>query len=122
MYYSINQLLGTRVFVYRNLHKKCFSVKSLNTGRVICHVDSITLVNVKFRVGKAGRERVLRERKKNVHAGVVGYIAEATMLGSPFYVGYNPYKYSSFVKLSDENKIETAKIALIDNKGILVLE
>ena len=64
-----------RVFVYFNLHKKCLSVKALegeSKGRVIAHADSVELVNATFKVSQAGRQRVLRERRKNVHAGVVG--------------------------------------------------
>jgi hypothetical protein len=32
-----------RVFVYFNLHKKVWSVKSLKTGRVIAHANFIEL-------------------------------------------------------------------------------
>ena len=113
--------LGVRVFVYRNLHRKCYSVKSLETGRVLFHADEITLVNVKFRVGKAGRERVLKTRQKNVHAGVVGYIADVSLIGQTSRVTYNPYKYSSFVR-QDESSIVEAKIAHIDASGINAIE
>ena len=113
--------LGVRVFVYRNLHRKCYSVKSMETGRVLFHADEITLVNVKFRVGKAGRERVLKTRQKNVHAGVVGYIADVSLIGQTSRVTYNPYKYSSFVR-QDESSIVEAKIAHIDASGINAIE
>jgi len=59
-----------RVFVYRNIHKNCLSVRNVKTGLVMAHVDSITLKNVKFKVSAKGRERVLKEKAKNVHAGV----------------------------------------------------
>lgn len=113
--------LNERVYVYRNLHRKCYSVKSLRTGRVIGHVDEITLTNVEFRVSKAGRERVLREKRKNVHAGVVGYIAIASMHGEIIPVKYNPYKFSGFVR-DDESIIKQAAIAYLDTKGISVVE
>lgn len=113
--------VGERVFVYRNLHRKCYSVKSMQTGRVLFHVNDITLVNVKFRVGKAGRERVLRTKQKNVHAGVVGYIADVSLLCQGNRVTYNPYKYSSFVR-QDESSIVEAKIAHIDASGITAVE
>jgi len=114
--------LGVRVFVYRNLHRKCYSVKSMETGRVLFHADEITLVNVKFRVGKAGRERVLKTRQKNVHAGVVGYIADVSLVGQTSRVTYNPYKYDSFVKVQDESGIKEAAIAHIDASGISAVE
>jgi hypothetical protein len=66
-----------KVFVYFNLHKKCFSVKALegvNKGKVVQHTDNIVLLLPKFKVSEAGRQRVLREKRKNVHAGVVGWV------------------------------------------------
>lgn len=109
-----------KVFVYRNLHKKCFSVKCLKTKKVIAHVDSITLINAVFKVSEAGRQRVLRERQKNVHAGVVGHIADVNLICQTTRVTYNPYKFDSFVD-SEGKKISQANIALIDKTGIFVV-
>jgi hypothetical protein len=117
--------IGERVFVYRNLHRKCYSVKSLKTGRVIAHVDSIDLINVVFRVSEAGRQRVLREKRKNVHAGVVGYIADVSLLCQlcqSSKVTYNPYKFDSFINKDNELPIYEAKIAHIDASGITAIE
>jgi hypothetical protein len=113
-------MIGERVFVYRNLHKKCYSVKSLKTGRVIAHVDSIDLVNFSFRVSKAGRERVLREKRKNVHAGVVGYVSCPVNKAYSTDVTYNPYKYNSFVLKNNEVPVFNADIAHIDLSGIKI--
>jgi len=59
-----------RVFVYFNLHKKVWSVRQ--SGKVVGHTEHIMLKDCRFLVGKKGRERVIREGKKNVHAGVSG--------------------------------------------------
>lgn len=64
-----------KVFVYFNLHRKCWSIKALegvSKGRVIGHADYVDLAHVQWKVSEAGRQRVLREKKKNVHAGAVG--------------------------------------------------
>lgn len=65
-----------KVKVYFNLHKHCFSVVSLEKGdsygKVVAHVSEIMLSEVKFKVSEAGRQRVLREKRKNVHAYCVG--------------------------------------------------
>ena len=64
-----------KVFVYFNLHRKLFSVKALegpDKGKVIGHTTYLWLKDVTFKVSEAGRQRVLREKRKNVHAGVVG--------------------------------------------------
>lgn len=64
-----------RVFMYFNLHRLCWSLKALegpNAGRVVAHAASVRLTGCRFRVSEAGRQRVLAEKRKNVHAGIVG--------------------------------------------------
>ena len=102
-----------RVEVYFNLHKYVWSVRSARTGRVILHTDKVHIRNPEFVVRQAGRERVLREGKKNVHAFVRG---EATYFDDFDYenrpmldiIGYNPYKYVGFVKMPDEKFVRNA--------------
>ena len=67
-----------KVAVYWNLHTHMFSIRALegpSKGRVIAHASALSLADVTTKVSKAGRERVLRERKKNVHAFVIGRLA-----------------------------------------------
>jgi hypothetical protein len=61
-----------RVKVYFNLQKDCLSVIDAETGLLYCHAHRIEIRNAKFRVQPAGRERVIREKRKNVHAYIVG--------------------------------------------------
>lgn len=112
-------MIGERVFVYRNLHKKCYSVKSLKTGRVIAHVDSIELIGAVFKVSEAGRQRVIRTKQKNVHAGVVGIWSNTGSLVTDS-VTYNPYRFDSFVYKNNEMPIYSATIARLDSKGIMI--
>ena len=111
-----------RVFVYFNLHKKCFSIKALEgdrKGKVVAHSETVLLESCKFKVSESGRQRVLREKKKNVHAGVTGVWINAddrieshfnflTMVGRQ--VTYNPYKYASFVVKATEQSIDKADV------------
>jgi hypothetical protein len=88
-----------RVEVYRNLHKDCYSVRALsgtNKGRVIGHVRSITLQNVSFVVQPAGRKRVLKEQRKNVHAFVRGTTTD-TSIKHGLSVRYDPYLNDAFI-------------------------
>lgn len=110
-----------RVYVYRNLHRGGYSVRYRN--KVIAHVSSIILLDVKFLVGKAGNERVRKERQKNVHAGCSGiWVPESSLIGNIISIRYNPYKYTSFVRGIDETEIKKAKIARIDSSGICAVE
>ncbi len=117
-----------RVKVYFNLHRKLFSVVSLEAhhkfGRVIDHVQSIVLDNVAFRVRPAGRARVLREKQKNIHAFVVGTIS-ATQDDAPPHaqgVAYNPYLYHTFVLLEGRTPIYGAKKAWLKDKSVRVVD
>ena len=61
----------TWVEVYYNLHNKTFSVR--HAGRVWFHTNVLTLHNCKFAVQPAGRAKVLKEKRKNVHAFIRGF-------------------------------------------------
>lgn len=113
-----------RVFVYFNLHKKVWSIKAMegeNKGRVIKHCTSIELKNCRLKVGKAGRERVLREKVKNVHAGVVGYIVsiDEPCKTTETEATYSPYKYESFVnKETKEPIFNSSKVYMCAKTGM----
>jgi len=64
-----------RVDVYFNLHRRLFSVRALegeNKGRVIDHVAKCAIRDARFVVSEAGRQRVIHEGVKNVHAYIRG--------------------------------------------------
>jgi len=97
---------GDRVEVYRNLHKDCFSIRK--NGRVVDYRyndEQLTLVDVKFAVQPAGRVKVLRERKKNVHAFVRGTVSFNSPVAHQELVSYNPYKGDSFFTTFGGNRI-----------------
>jgi hypothetical protein len=113
---------GSIVRVYRNLHKKCFSVKCMKIKRVIAHVDDITLIDATFPVSKAGRERVLRDKQKNVHAFVQGKISYGTKLDDGRRICYNPYKMDHFFYCDSGHEITQASIVRINLESVRVLE
>lgn len=116
-----------RVSVYFNLHRKLYSVRAEEgplRGRVVAHATDVLIDEPTFLVSEAGRARVLRERKKYVHAYVRGNIRGMTgsvlypnlpplfdvplfsaetlvtrRRGRPF--SYNPYRSGSFEYYTD---------------------
>ena len=118
-----------KAFIYFNLHSKLWSIKALAgpcNNRVIVHADRVLIVNAEFKVSEAGRQRVIQEKRKNVHAGVVGTVLWFSGTYRPDYVDkglpeayrtltddikdhidhvliygdpvtYNPYKHDSFM-------------------------
>ena len=91
-----------RVDVYYNLHHKTFSIR--HKGIVIGHSDRVTIKNPEYVVQEKGRQRVLKERSKNVHAFVRGILVDDKTMRDhygwlkpmPRSVSYNPYKSASF--------------------------
>jgi hypothetical protein len=82
--------------VYWNLHKHCYSVRE--RGRVVAHVDRITLLNARFVVQRAGYERTVREKVRCVHAWVRGDVTEMpNRTTCPMaLVTYNPFRADHF--------------------------
>jgi len=109
----MKDLIGKKVEVYRNLHKNCFSIRQ--NGKVVDYLYSgqeLHLTDVEFRVQPAGRERVRREKKKNVHAYVKGTVAPLGGLQRKKLfimcfqtVSYEPYTMESFETFPDETPI-----------------
>ena len=99
---KLNQ--GDRVEVYRNLHNGTFSIR--RNGKVVKPLENwmaLHLKDVKFAVQPAGREKVRREGKKNVHAFIRGTVGEPRNTpGFPLnqnnsvWVTYNPYQNDYF--------------------------
>jgi len=111
-----------RVFVYRNLHKNCLSVRCVKTKRVIAYVDFILLEDCKFKVSQKGRERVLKEKRKNVHAGIEGEWVEhkrVLLTSYTFRVIYDPYKHKTFVDNRNTPRYE-CKNAIVTIAGAFI--
>lgn len=127
---SPEKLQGRRVFVYKNLHEGCWSIKDRQTGHVVAHADKVELSDVKLKVSEPGRQRVIKEQSKNVHAGLEGNLEKISLTGypsrryvhrqsdsAPTLVTYNPYKYETFVNKADETPVLTGERAILDNDG-----
>jgi len=106
------------VQVYKNLHKNCWSIKQ--GGKVVAHTDYICLRNCKFIVSEKGRQRVLKEKRKNVHATIRGFIQRASNIediGSGWEtVSYNPYLSSGF-KTKDRIITEAKFVDMMIDNG-----
>ncbi|ASZ75249.1 hypothetical protein PBI_MISSWHITE_83 [Mycobacterium phage MissWhite] len=115
-----------KVFVYFNLHRKMWSVRALEgpkKGRVVLRTHYIVLRDVTGKVSEAGRQRVLREGRKNVHAGLVGQWEAgdiATLTADTRQITYNPRKYETFVYTDDESPFEGSDLAVLAHKAVYV--
>lgn len=114
-----------KVKVYRNLNRKdvCYSLLAVagpHKGLVLGYTHSILLANPEFIISELGRQRVINQQRKNVHAFIVGDVVginwfqprrdrmhianfhemedwfKLHSLGTP--ITYNPYKHGSFIE------------------------
>ena len=112
------------VQVYWNLHKNIWSVR--NKGRVIAHMGTVGLSDVTFRVQPAGRARVLREGKKNVHAFACGTYDTRNLPNSVIIRGgegmrkiiYNPYEFDSFVYADDLTPVYKTDRVVLSGRNV----
>lgn len=95
--------LDKPIKVYRNLHKEgiWYSIKQGNL--IVAHATKLCMGDCDFIVNEKGRRRVLKERRKNVHAYIKGYYTTSIMGTAadkndlPALIKYDPYKYKTFV-------------------------
>lgn len=105
-----------RVFVYWNFNKKLWSIRSMDTGKVVDWKPELCLSNCILKVSQSGRKRVLRDKRKNVHAGVIGCLIKNTHNPKTL-IGYNPYKYKTFINKTNLAPIESASIVCFKKDG-----
>ena len=128
-----------KVSVYRNLHNGLISIKSASSGLVLGHAKSVDISGADFVVNEAGRQRVLRDKQKNVHAYVKGLLLNTrgfmpykgrslqrcTALGAldtihkVTVVSYNPYKAPHFVIKGTTDKVSKASLCTVSHDGTI---
>jgi hypothetical protein len=124
--------LGEKVDIYKNLHNGLWSILDRKTRCVVGHVRYACVEEPKFIVQPAGRRRVLKENRKNVHAfvrgvlkgyGEIGFFCYHTPLTTgtrPEFITYNPFKFDTFIHKNNEEPIHKARWAHLTTKGVYV--
>ena len=126
-----------RVEVYYNVKQKCLSVRQ--DGIVVKHTHAIKLYAtsggygyVEFTVQEAGQKKVVRTKRKGVHAFVKGKVdldkvptLEEKKLRRPKWlrrVSYNPYKNEKFVDVKTGKPVDYAKEVFIDGNKVFIIK
>ena len=115
---------------YRNLNRRLGDEKdfwSVKQGNIVrFHCRCIFLKDVTFPVNEKVRQRVIANKRKEVHAFVMGFITQTG--DAPLFdayckdkqeVTYNPYKNETFV-CKDRKVISAAMFCLIKQGGMKV--
>ena len=108
---------------YRNLHKNAFSIRNKKSKLVVAIGNGFILENVICKVSEKGRQRVINEKRKNVHSVLIGeYIGQATINTSTLdELYYNPYTLNSFInKRTSEPVTNVEKVYFYNNKCYII--
>jgi len=115
-----------QIRIYYNFHKKLFSVQEKVNGswKVVEYTNEIFIRNATFKVSESGRQRVLKQKRKNVHAFILGerfpFIPKSFVYRDE--ISYNPYKGPNFMVLSENKPLDRAKyVAIIGGKVIALI-
>lgn len=119
--------MSRRLKVYRNVTRQQWSL--LRDGRLAEHAHRLVLSDCTLVVSPAGRDRVRRERRKNVHAYVLAATARTRLpVGTRdklVQLYYNPYRVDEFVRAAPffadgtAEPVYHAKVVVCDHDGTL---
>ncbi|MDT0160444.1 hypothetical protein [Bacillus sp. AG4(2022)] len=78
---------------------KLFSIKDKKSGLVVAHGDSFKVTDVTCKVREGGRQRVIKDKRKNVHAFLIAtYAGECNFdTGEMTELYYDPYTLDAFI-------------------------
>lgn len=112
------------VRVFKNPKRGCYSI--MQNGRVRASAKQIRLRDAEFLVKESGRQRMLRDNRRTIHAWVVGELVEflhpedgsslQRLTGRS--ATYNPHRYTSFVDRDTETPLNRAALVQFDESGM----
>lgn len=125
--------IGSKIRIYRNLNNGTMSIqtKQSSSWKVVGHVTNAIVRDVKFHIQEGGRQRVIRDKRKNVHAwgegvligqfdeSVVAPIAFGAALGA-IALGYDPYTNATFVERGTTRAIAKCSYLAVRNNLVFV--
>jgi hypothetical protein len=113
---------GRRVVVYKNLHKRAWSIRAMNgpsRGRVIGHAAAITLIDCHTHVNCRAQQRIAGGAAREVHAWIVGTVSDTATLARPRRLTYRPHERGEFFVDTGE-AITTAEVVAFTAQGAFI--
>lgn len=108
------------VQVYRNLNNNLFSIRCDRTQLVLAHGEGFIVKNARPYISESGRQRVIREQCKNVHAYLIGAIdLEARKEDYKIFdeIYYNPYTQDSFTLRLQKRELGECDVLFKDGRA-----
>jgi hypothetical protein len=131
-----------RIRLYRNLspqyrQQHAWSIMAMEgprKGKVVDVVDGAILRNVRFIVSEAGRQRVLRDGVRNVHAFIDGHLAKTFALdslpkdldgegllpgsGATVLINYDPRRTPLMLRADCMEPVDSAELVVAATRGV----
>ena len=116
--------IDQKIRIYRNLNNGTMSIQQKidKSWKVTGHVTACVVKDVRFVISESGRQRVIRDGRKNVHA-----YGEGILLGeadddiyAPYSLAYNPYTDASFLDRNSRRSIERCSFLVVRNNLVFV--
>lgn len=116
--------IGQEVRVYRNLNNGKISLQTKqHKGWIVAgHITDCILKSVNFHVSESGRQRVIAQSTKNVHAWGQGTLIaqfDATV-AAPISLAYNPYVNATFVDQASQQSICRCRYLVVRDNAVWV--
>lgn len=110
-----------RVFV--NPARNCYTI--MQGFRVLASARQVRLRDATFTVRESGRQKMLRDGKRTVHAWIVGTLVDYTHndegreldVLDGRRVGYNPHRAGHFMDREDQSPVTEATLVQLDEQG-----
>lgn len=113
--------------VYRNLTKKGVWYSLVQKGKTVAHSSAICLKECTFHVNENGRQRVIKNKRKEFHAYILGMYTGSWMGTTakrndlPAIIKYNPYKHSGFTCVNltvNDFVVKGARVVICNEEGV----
>lgn len=113
------------VRVIRNWKRNCYTI--LQNGVPKASAKQVRLADVEFRIRPSGRDRMLRERKRNVHAYAIGRLIDFTYPDEDRVlekihgrtVSYSPYGKAAFMDIESNTPVTVAETVHFGEDGVV---
>ncbi len=119
--------LSKPVRIYRNLTKKGIWYSVIQNSVTVAHTSSVCLKDCTFNVNERGRQWVIKNKRKTVHAYIEGYITDSVCGTAsnkndlPAIIKYNPYKNKGFICNNLTIKpfiVKGARVVICNEEGV----
>ena len=109
------------VYIYRCLNRKGHIYSIKQNGVVVAHTEKFIVKNCNLVINKSGKERVIKEKIRNVHAFIKGYLGDIDDVKNSFswILKYNPFVNKGFT-FGEDKEVKKCEIVYTQENKLLI--